>query len=414
MVKTKNTCLIGLQYGDEGKGSFSHFLSSEYDVFVRYNGGGNAGHTVFVDEKKIVTHFLPVGIIKEDSKVVLGNGMVINPKALILEIEQIAESLNKTFEEISSKIFISNKAHIITSKMIELDAEREKSQKIGTTKTGVGPAYESKANRTGMTIGQALSQKPLSSELKSFKKRLGARVFSTEILINQWSEDGLSLFFEGAQGVLLDLDFGQYPYVTSSNCIPSSVGSGAGFDPRKINNVIGVIKPYTTRVGAGPFPTKMSKKEDEDFRQRGLEFGATTGRPRLCGWLDLPSIRYAIQIAGVDEILISKMDLIINMSKIKVCVGYSLNGYIIDGFSDFPCSEDWSKISPIYEDWLITDFISNLKQTLGVPVTITSWGPNSSDKIFTPNHTGFNSFKNMFSNLSNIKSIMKRAITTKK
>jgi len=377
-MKQKVTCLVGLQYGDEGKGSISQYLAGSYDVFVRYQGGGNAGHTIYKDGHKIVTHFLPVGIIEEGGTVILGNGMVINPSGLINEIKEVADALGETFISVSERVFISNKAHVITKELVKKDAKREKTQKIGTTKTGVGPAYESKFNRTGITVDDILS----SPDYEEFQRKLGSQVVSTEIMLNQAYVDGKNIFFEGAQGTMLDIDFGQYPFVTSSNCLPSAIGHGAGFSPRKITNNIGVIKPYSTRVGAGPFPTEMRAEEDELFRSKGVEFGATTGRPRKCGWLDIPSLRYAIQIADIDELAISKLDIIEGIGTIPVCVGYKIDDFELDGVSDFPSKLEWSKVKPIYENWPINRFVELLQDHAGIPVKITSYGPNIEDKIF--------------------------------
>lgn len=380
----KNTCLVGLQYGDEGKGSISQYLSYNYEVFVRYQGGGNAGHTIYKDGKKIVTHFLPVGVARgkdsmgNDPICILANGMVINPISLVQEVKDVSNAIGVSPESLVKNIFISNKAHVITEKAIEKDRQREELQKIGTTKTGIGPTYESKYNRTGLTVSEALS----NPEYKEFVEMFSSNIVNTEILLNELNDENYRIFFEGAQGALLDVDFGQYPYVTSSNCIPSAIGTGAGFSPRKIVLNIGVIKPYTTRVGAGPFPTEMSKEEDEAFRLKGDEWGATTGRPRKCGWLDIPSLRYAIQLADIDEIAVSKMDMLDGVEEIKVCVGYSLDGSYVDGISDFPTGKEWDKVSPLYESWPTNKFLESLQEYLDIKIRITSWGPNIEDKVF--------------------------------
>ena len=386
MKKTnqKTTCLVGLQYGDEGKGSISQYLGEDYDVFVRFNGGGNAGHTIYKDGRKIVTHFLPVGITNNKNgffpTVILGNGMVINPDKLVDEIEEVAAVLGCEPEYLAESVFISDKAHVITEKHLEKDREREKTQNIGTTKTGVGPAYESKYNRTGQTIGEFIH----TPEAARFNDILWDQIVRSEELINNLYEQGRNIFFEGAQGFYLDVDFGQYPFVTSSSCLPSAVGPGAGFSPRLVQKNIGVIKPYSTRVGSGPFPTKMDEKDDEKFRALGGEFGATTGRPRMCGWLDLPALKHAIRIGDIDEIALSKLDIIQQFDEIPVCVTYILSSRFstdeIDGTQGYISHSEFDNIEPVYENWRTDEFVELLQRELYVPVSIVSTGPNVEDK----------------------------------
>lgn len=375
------TCLIGLQWGDEGKGKISHFLSDNYDVSCRFQGGGNAGHTIWHNGEKIVTHMLPVGIVNPEIVCILGNGMVINPTALVEEIHQVASLLGETAGSLSSRIFISNKAHLVTEEALEMDEYRERTQMLGTTKTGIGPTYESKANRTGVTAGMAAQD--VLARFPVFAATFRGRIVNTEVMINRLHGEGKRIFFEGAQGVLLDVDMGQYPYVTSSNCTAHAVGTGAGFSFGKLDRVIGVSKPYSTRVGAGPFTSAMTEEDDEAVRTLGGEFGATTGRPRKCGWLDVMALKYAVEIGGVTEIALTKMDILDNLDAIPVCVGYTIGASEITDTLEFPYGEQWNVCEPIWEKWpgwkdggSYCEFIAKLEEFVGVPVSIVSFGPD--------------------------------------
>lgn len=432
----QNTVLVGMQYGDEGKGKFSHFLSQEHDVFVRYQGGGNAGHTIYPNGIKVVTHYLPVGIVEDHVTCILGNGMVISPDGLVREIEEVALAIGKDPKELAKRIFVSNKAHVVTDSNIDLDSQREKTQNIGTTKTGIGPTYEAKFNRTGLPIGIAVQR----GMFKEFSGLLGKNVCNAEILVNELDEQGKSILFEGAQGVLLDVDFGQYPYVTSSNCIPGAVRTGAGFNG-KIDRVIGVFKPYMTRVGSGPFVTAMSDNTDRLIRMAGHEFGATTGRNRYCGFLDLFALKYACKVAGVTELAIAKMDVLdydeamrnelvkslggesgipdgneftmagaigetIQVSggeyswvgdcfgRTPVCTSYEIDGRSIDNIMDFPFGLEWESVKPVYSllgGWsehsgnesltmaAHSSFLSEIEAYTGVPIGSVSVGPKPED-----------------------------------
>jgi adenylosuccinate synthase len=379
------TGLIGLQLGDEGKGKISHYLSNEFDVYCRFQGGGNAGHTIWHEGTKVVTHLLPVGIVNPNVLCVLGNGMVINPDALVAEVEEIAGLLGETVAALVRRIVISNKAHVTTGACLELDAKREETQNLGTTKTGIGPTYEAKINRSGTTMGH-LVQSMFSAEFFKFKCLFSANVVNTEILLQDLSDQGERIFFEGAQGVLLDIDVGQYPFVTSSNCTASAIGTGAGFPMSKVSRVIGVTKPYSTRVGAGPFPSVMTEAQDNDIRRRGGEFGATTGRPRKCGWLDVFALEYAVKVGGATEIAICKMDVLNWMPEIPVCIGYELDGVKLGDISQFPYGAEWDRVEPIYENWPgwgedqdYAPFFELLEEFVGVPVSLVSYGPGPED-----------------------------------
>jgi len=381
-IRGQHTALCGLQYGDEGKGKFSHFLSENggYDIFCRYNGGGNAGHTIYNNGVKIVTHFLPVGIVNPNITCVLANGMVIDPVALIKEITEVAEALEEPVSDVCSRILISNKAHVVTAKHIALDSERERSQNLGTTKTGIGPTYEAKINRTGTTFADIVQNR--DPRFPKFLSLLSQNVVSTEIFLLEADEAGKRIFFEGAQGVLLDLDLGHYPTVTSSNCTVHGVGTGAGFPVSKITEVIGVCKPYNTRVGAGPFVAAMTPEEDEETRSLAGEFGATTGRPRACGWLDVYALKYAVKVGAVTSIAIAKMDILNTMVEIPVCVGYTYRRETLTELRDFPVGAESYKCEPVFENWAgwgeeenYDQFLARLEAYVGVPVSLIGNGP---------------------------------------
>lgn len=437
----QNTVLVGLQYGDEGKGKFSHFLAKEHDVFVRYQGGGNAGHTIYHEGNKVVTHYLPVGIVEKHITCILGNGMVINPVDLLSEIKEVASIIGEPLEVLISRIAISNKAHVVTQERLDLDAEREKTQNIGTTKTGIGPTYEAKYNRTGLTMGRAV-QEDLFPE---FTALMGNRVVNTEILVNELDDANLSILFEGAQGVLLDIDFGQFPYVTSSNCIPGAVRTGAGFTGN-IDRVVGVFKPYVTRVGTGPFVTAMEDNTDRLIRMAGHEFGATTGRNRYSAFLDLYALKYACKVAGITELAVAKMDVLdweyvtdaplvvdrgttpglpegnqftmeeaqmeyirldsgsafsfaeSRFQDIPVCTGYSLDGKRLTTLMDFPFGNEWDRVEPIYSllpGWSYGEnsseshkaFLQGVEEFTEVPVLTVSYGPKPEETYRVQNQT---------------------------
>ena len=383
------TGLIGLQLGDEGKGKISHFMSDQFDVYCRFQGGGNAGHTIWHNGTKVVTHLLPVGIVNPKVTCVLGNGMVINPDALVAEVEEVAELIGETVASLVSRIFISNKAHAVTQEALDLDAEREKVQNLGTTKTGIGPTYEAKINRTGTTIGHICQNR--DSRYIKFITLFNSNVVNTEIFLQIQDDAGQRIFFEGAQGVLLDVDLGQYPFVTSSNCTAHAIGTGAGFPLGEVGRIIGVTKPYNTRVGAGPFPSAMTDEEDEHFRHLGAEFGATTGRPRKCGWLDTLALEYAVRVGGATELAICKMDILNSLTEIPVCVAYKLDGKVIssDNILDFPYGSDWDRVQPVYEQWPgwgdeqnYLPFLQRLEAAVGIAVSLVSYGPNPEDTMY--------------------------------
>lgn len=378
---SKHICLIGLQWGDEGKGKIVDHLAKDADAVVRFQGGGNAGHTIYVEGKKSVFHHIPVGVLHENVLAVLGNGMVIEPKEFIEEYDGLTADQK-------ARVRVSEGAHIVLPEYLELDNQREddKTQtKIGTTRRGIGPTYEAKYARFGMRVG-GLRWRRGSMLLEEFYRRVMDKIVNVTDLLYDLDAQGKTILFEGAQGVLLDIDFGQYPYVTSSHCTSLGVGVGTGFSPRKIGRVIGVAKAYPTRVGTGPFPS-FAGDEDQALRDAGGEYGATTGRPRLCGWLDIPALKYAIKVGDVDEIALTKTDILNGRKTIPVCIGYKyLNCDVsYDYYTDTGMLE---QVEAVYERWPgwddidgVEPFIQRLEKELGVPVTMIGNGPNRADLI---------------------------------
>lgn len=387
-------CLTGLQWGDEGKGKITDNLSLTVDAVVRFQGGANAGHTIHIQGKKHVLHHLPTGVLQDDVLAVLGNGMVIEPK-------EFMEEYNLLPPEAQESVRISDRAHLVLPKHLETDRSREDNPtgtKIGTTLRGIGPTYEAKYARFGVRAcellredNQELLDLPHFSE---FYDAVKDKIVDTVPLLRDLDHNDQKILFEGAQGVLLDIDFGQYPFVTSSHCTPLGMGPGTGFSPRKIGRVVGVAKCYTTRVGTGPFPSKASAIEDEWLRERGSEFGATTGRPRICGWLDIPALKYAVEIGDVDEIALVKLDILNGLKKVPVCVGYTHNGKLLNEYpSD---TQVLQEVEPVFEDWpgwedasnyeQIRPFLENIQDKVGVPITMVGFGPDRADLLFLEDH----------------------------
>ncbi|MCD6579064.1 adenylosuccinate synthase [bacterium] len=415
------TVVLGLQWGDEGKGKIIDYLTKNNDVVVRFQGGDNAGHTIKVKDKEIVNHLVPSGIFYKNVKCVIGNGLVVNMHNLIDEIK----SLGKMGLNIKD-IYISNKAHIICDIHKRIDALSErKGQTIGTTKRGIGPAYGYKHLRTGLRFSDFEDEKYFEKRLKAlikeaniylekfgekqinFKKtkeilisdhkKLEPYICSTEYLINKELRKGKNILFEGSQGTFLDIDFGTYPYVTSSNTTIGGVITGTGISPKAISNIIGISKAYATRVGQGPFPTEISGVIGKELRNAGNEFGATTGRPRRVGWLDLFALNYSIMINGIDEIALTKLDVLSDFDKIKICTGYRLNGKKL---KYFPSNiENLKKSVPIYKNFKgwkknidktkkyddlpleAKRYIEFIEQFTNIKVGIISYGKNRRDTI---------------------------------
>lgn len=368
--------LIGAQWGDEGKGKVTDFLAEQAELVVRYQGGNNAGHTVVVGEEEFKLHLIPSGILYPEKICVIGNGVVIDPKVLLGELDYLVARGVKI-----DNLKISARAHVIMpyhNRLDELQEEAKGANKIGTTKRGIGPAYMDKSARVGIRMVDLLEKDVFEAKLEAnleeknmlfervyevegftkegildeylgYAERLRRFVDDTSLVINQAIDQGKNVLFEGAQGTLLDLDHGTYPYVTSSHPISGAVTIGAGVGPTRINKVVGIIKAYTTRVGEGPFPTELNDATGELIRKSGNEFGTTTGRPRRCGWLDLVIARYAARLSGVDTWAVTKLDVLSGLDTIKICTGYKTE----DGQSinEFPSDlRLLAKCQPVYEE----------------------------------------------------------------
>ena len=375
------TVLVGSQWGDEGKGKIVDILSEKYDIVARYQGGANAGHTVEIGEKQYILHLIPSGILRDGVKCVIGNGVVIDPQALLDEIKILEDNgIN-----VEGRLFISHNAHLIMPYHKLLDSISESGKnKIGTTGRGIGPCYIDKFDRKGIRIIDVLNRDVLEKKLRknveeknillkklyddkgfdieeiikeyiSFDEAIDSYVTDVPLLLNDAIKEGKNILLEGAQGTLLDVDHGTYPFVTSSNPTSGGASTGSGIPPNKIDNVFGIVKAYTTRVGNGPFPTELTDEAGEKLRKEGAEFGATTGRPRRCGWFDAFLVRYSAMINGIDAVAVTKLDVLSVFEKINVCVGYKLNEKLL---KSFPSDVDrLSSVIPVYEtvDGWMTD-----------------------------------------------------------
>ena len=371
----KNVVVVGSQWGDEGKGKIVDWLSSEADVVVRFQGGHNAGHTLVIDKKVFKLRLLPSGIVREKKISILGNGVVIDPWALLDEIKEIKKQGIKVNPD---NFMISDSASLILPFHQEMDEIREDAAgkgKIGTTRRGIGPCYEDKVGRRSIRVMDLRSERNLDSRLENvllhhnaIRKGLKKKIYkkndlkkellkiAPEILkfaqpvwlkLDEFKKDRKKILFEGAQGILLDVDHGTYPYVTSSNTVPAMAATGSGSGPNKIGYVLGITKAYTTRVGSGPFPTELKDEIGESLGRRGKEFGTVTARKRRCGWFDGVLVRQTIKIAGINGIALTKLDVLDELDEIKVCVEYKLNGKKIDYLP--AASEDQFIIKPIYK-----------------------------------------------------------------
>lgn len=369
------TVLIGSQWGDEGKGKIVDVLTEDIDIVVRYQGGNNAGHTVEIGDQKYVLHLVPSGILHSDVKCVMGNGLVVDPFALLTEIGELAEH----GVDVTDRLLISDRAHLVLPYHRALDAASEDTlaagKKIGTTKRGIGPTYSAKAGRTGLRMGDmldsgfaALLRERLESnngilkgmgadpidvdsavaECSGAAESLAPFITDTVSFIGKAVADDKAILLEGAQGTMLDIDFGTYPFVTSSNATAGGACTGAGIPPSRISRVVGVVKAYTTRVGEGPFPTELMEEVGATLGKRGNEFGATTGRPRRCGWFDAVVARYAAMVNGIDLWAMTKLDVLDTLETIKVCVAYECDGQRYDSV---PANVDILKrCTPVYEE----------------------------------------------------------------
>ncbi|MEX1011658.1 MAG: adenylosuccinate synthase [Balneolaceae bacterium] len=417
--------VIGAQWGDEGKGKVVDLLSKEADYVVRYQGGANAGHTLKFDDREVVLHLIPSGIFNGDARCVIGNGVVVDPTALVSEIEEV-EKMGTSFND---RLMISESAHIILPYHKLLDRVKEKNRgddKIGTTGRGIGPAYVSKVSRVGIRMGDLLypgllkkrveqnlteinkalihiyDEGPIDTdemlgELGQAIERVSPYICNTTHVMHDAVSLGKNILLEGAQGSLLDVDHGTYPYVTSSSPTAGGACIGSGVPPVAITDVMGIVKAYTTRVGNGPFPTELHNSEGERLQENGAEFGATTGRPRRCGWLDLVALRYAVQLNGLTELTLTKLDVLDEFDTIRVCTGYEIGGEKTDRFpADCNALESVKPIYKSFSGWKgstrnidrfedlpaeAIDYITWLEEALKVPFRVISTGPKRSETI---------------------------------
>ena len=369
-----NVIIVGAQWGDEGKGKIVDLLTQYVDIVVRFQGGNNAGHTIVIKGEKFVFHLIPSGILYENKKCIIGNGVVLDPEVLIGEINELKK---RGYFTDDSQLMISEETHLILPYHRKIDIARERIFKIGTTGRGIGPAYEDKVARCGIRMVDLLDEKIFRKKLEDnliqkniylvqvlkeerfefseifdkylhFKNQLEKYVKDTSMVLHEEIRRGKHILFEGAQGALLDLDHGTYPYVTASNTVAGNACAGSGIGPTMIDSVIGVAKAYTTRVGEGPFPTELKDQLGEKIREMGGEYGSTTGRPRRCGWFDAVVVNHSIRINGIREIAVTKLDVLNDFDKIKICVEYRLNGKVIH---HIPSNLEMLKSSePVYEE----------------------------------------------------------------
>ena len=420
--------VVGAQWGDEGKGKIVDLLSERFEIVVRYQGGHNAGHSVQVGDKSFVLHLLPSGIVHQGKTCVLGNGMVIDPKAFFEEADRL---MSQGIEVSPKRVKISSRAHLILPYHRALDhtsEERLGNEKVGTTLRGIGPAYEDKAGRRGIRTadalvpdvlrsriernledanriieaygGEKLSADVIFEEMASLTERLAPFIADTTHFLNIAATQGRSILLEGAQATLLDVDHGTYPFVTSSNTIAGGAIIGTGLAPHRLNGVLGIVRTYTTRVGEGPFPTEMLKGEEELgqlIRERGREYGASTGRPRRCGWFDAFATRYAAEINGFTSVALTKLDVLDTLDEIKVCIGYKLDGKTCESLP--AVSQDLRRIEPVYATlpgWQSSTlgmtkmtslpakaraYVDFLSEQIGVEIGLVSTGPERTQTI---------------------------------
>ncbi|CAA7599782.1 Adenylosuccinate synthase [Acididesulfobacillus acetoxydans] len=416
--------LIGVQWGDEGKGKITDYLAAQADMVVRYQGGNNAGHTVVKEGEEFKLHLIPSGILYPEKTCVVGNGVVLDPAVILDELRQLRERGVR-----SGKLLISGNAQVIMPyhRLLDgLEEEARAEQKIGTTKRGIGPCYMDKTARIGIRVADLLDPEefafklrrnvqeknmlltkvygaepldfqPIYDEYLAFGEALRPYVVDASLVINETIQAGEKVLFEGAQGTLLDLDHGTYPYVTSSHPIAGGACTGAGVGPTRIERVVGVVKAYTTRVGEGPFPTELLEETGERIRDKGREFGTTTGRARRCGWFDAVIARYAVRVSGISDLAMTKLDVLTGLKSIRICVGYRVDGEVL---YEFPQSQKvFQRSQPVYEEvpgWQedlseVRNFedlpknarlyIEKIEQLTGVPVTLVAVGPGREQTI---------------------------------
>ena len=414
-----NTCVIGLQWGDEGKGKIIDILAKDYDIIVRYQGGGNAGHTLIIDDEKFIFHLIPSGILHPDKKCVIGNGIVFDPRLFLDEVA----GLSKRNINVNRNLFVSDRAHVVFPyhKKLDLLIEKQKGNSmIGTTGRGIGPCYTDKIARDGIRVAELLHKEHFKEKLKKtveeknrlfvdlykdepvsweeiyeeycvYAEKISPFVCDTVDLMAKAIDDNKKILFEGAQGALLDVDFGTYPYTTSSNASAGGVSPGIGVSPKQIHDIIGITKAYATRVGSGPFPTEIDGEQGEHIRKKGGEFGSTTGRPRRCGWFDAVAIRHSVRISGVDSLIVTKLDVLDDQETIRICTGYKNDKKV---YHNFPADLDvLENCEPIYEEvsgWMedtsnvrdvkdlpgkAMDYIRTIEEIIGLKVKVVSVGP---------------------------------------
>ena len=382
----KNITVVGTQFGDEGKGKIIDFLAEKADVIARFNGGNNAGHTIKVNDKTTILHLIPSGILHNGKINIIGNGVVVDPKVLMQEIEDLR---NKEVKVTPDNLVLSENAHVILENHIKED--KEKNKHLGTTSRGIGPAYTDKIARAGLRVIDYINKDD------EFSKKISPFVKNTTLLINNLIDKNKKVLFEGAQGTLLDIDHGTYPYVTSSNTISGGVCLGLGIGPKNVGNVIGIAKAYITRVGAGPLPTELKDEIGKQIQEIGKEFGATTGRARRCGWFDALIGKYAAMVNGLDTIALTKLDVLSGLEKINICIGYKHKNKIIKDFSSNV--EILENCEPIYEEmpgWKekldninkfndlpenAKKYIKRIEELMEIPVCIVSIGPERNQTL---------------------------------
>ena len=416
-----NIAVIGAQWGDEGKGKIVDLMTPHFSIVARYQGGHNAGHTVYVGGRKFVLHLIPSGILHEGVSCIIGNGVVVDPQALFAEIEELA----RLGIQVGDRLLISEKAHLILPYHRELDVlseARRGERKIGTTSRGIGPAYEDKIGRRGIRVCDLVDTKALADEVRENvnarnqiikESTLDWRQVYRDLLgygerMRRWTgdaslylataiRDGRRILFEGAQATMLDIDHGTYPYVTSSNASIGGVCTGLGVSPRAIGGVLGVAKAYTTRVGEGPLPTELFGEMAERLRESGQEYGASTGRPRRCGWYDAVVVRYAARINGLDALALTKLDVLDGLDELKICTGYRIGGRTVSEFpADLAASDQIEAIYETLPGWkeptrgardfdelpdTARRYVARLEQVSGVPAAIVSTGSDRDETI---------------------------------
>jgi adenylosuccinate synthase len=417
-----NVVVVGSQWGDEGKGKIVDLLSPHFSIVARFQGGHNAGHTVYVGGAKFILRLIPSGILHPGLTCVIGNGVVVDPQALFAEVDE----LTRFGIDVDNRIVVSDKAHLILPYHRDLDLlseARRGERKIGTTSRGIGPAYEDKIARRGIRVGDladpaALEQeirdnvtarnrlvqdstmdwRPVFDQLVKYGERLRPWVHDVSLLLAGAMRDGKPILFEGAQGTMLDIDHGTYPYVTSSNATIGGVCTGLGVPPRAIGGILGVVKAYTTRVGSGPFPTELTGDAGDRLRDSGQEYGAVTGRPRRCGWYDAVAVRYSARINGLDALAITKLDVLDGVAEIPICTGYRCGSRTL---SEFPSDlAQLQRCEPVYDTmpgWQAPTkgarrfqdlpeaarrYVARLEEVSGVPAAIVSTGSEREDTIF--------------------------------